>query len=724
MNKIISINIKGIILQIEEDAYERLKAYLEALKQYFDRHESKEEILDDIEMGIADMLNDILKNKASISLQDVEGVIQRMGNPKDFAGAFDDEESKEEKQNSTSDSKKTSRKRRLFRDPDNKVIGGVSSGIAAYFNMDPVWIRLFFVIGLFFGMSPIIYIILWAVMPEAKTMADKLEMKGENVTIENLEKRFQEEFSKIKEDLNSGKFGNKVGDFAEKSGRVLADVLKRILSIFGKIIGFGLVIFGLSLLVFMSLVLISAYTGTLDVPFTGIWNLFRSSGEVYHLLAISAFFVIFIPVISIIIGGIGLIAGRSIFPKGSWVKASVGGVWFISLLCLAGCLFYGFNQFSDQYKIEDKIVLNVNDSLTIKSDGPQFIKGLVKKNNAIGVYYNDSVFRKVNLSIRNSKDSSFYLEISKSSNGADVMLAEQNAKMISENYSISGNELLLSPYFQIVGDFRNQEVEMRVFIPQGKVFKVEKEILDYLMYRQGYEYENHEIADQYLMLVGDELLCLSCDSALVSRKEKEKLESKFINFNSIKISGAFDVKIRKADRYSYQLLNPNGRNIRAEQNGNTLELEILGPGALADGMPVVIINTPDLSKIVLEGANSVDLDWSGDNNIEIRSEGANQVKGNLECNNLILRVEGVGNIDLRGKSEFVEIKSEGGSKINLSDLESKYVEVVAEGVSSIEVWAIDRLKVKMEGTAVLKYKGNPSIEQENSGLAKIERKVE
>lgn len=724
MNKIISINIKGIILQIEEDAYERLKAYLEALKQYFDRHESKEEILDDIETGIAEMLNDILKSKPSISLQDVEAVIQRMGNPKDFAGVFEDEETSEEKQNSNTDNKNTSRKRRLFRDPDNKVIGGVSSGIAAYFNMDPVWIRLIFVIGLFFGMSPVIYIILWAVMPEAKTMADKLEMKGENVTIENLEKRFQEEFSKIKEDLNSGKFGNKVGDFAEKSGRVLADVLKRILSIFGKIIGFGLVIFGLSLLVFISVVLISAYTGTLDVPFTGIWNLFRSSGEVYHLFAISAFFVIFIPVISIITGGIGLIAGRSIFPKGSWVKASIGGVWFIALLSLAGCLFYGFNQFSDQYKIEDKIVLNVNDSLTIKAEGPEFIKGLVQKNNAIGVYYNDSVFRKVNISIRNSKDSNFYVEIIKSSNGADVMLAEQNAKLIEVHYSIVGNELKLSPYFQIKGDFRNQELDMRIFIPQGKHFTVDKEILDYVNYRPGYEYENHEIAGQTLMLAGDELLCLSCDSALISRKEKEKSESKFINFNTIKISGAFDVKIRKSDRYSYQLLNPNGRNIRAEQNANVLELEILGPGALADGMPVVIINTPDLSKIILEGANVVDLDWDGNNNMEIRSEGANQLKGNLECNNLILKVEGVGNIDLDGRAEFVEIKSEGGTKINLIGLESKYVEAIAEGVSNIEVWVIERLKVKMEGTAVLKYKGNPSIEQENSGLAKIERKVE
>ncbi|MCY7410503.1 MAG: PspC domain-containing protein, partial [Chitinophagales bacterium] len=183
MNKTVTINLSGIVFHIDDNAFEVLKRYLDNLKSHFANVQGKEEIIADIESRMAEMFSEkVGPSKDVIMIKDVQEVIDIMGRPEQVAG----DEEKAAPENKTADAGYyyEGMKKRFFRNPDDKVLGGVSSGIAAYFDVDPLWIRLAFVIMVLAGFSGIlIYIILWIIIPEANTAAEKLQMRGERVTV-------------------------------------------------------------------------------------------------------------------------------------------------------------------------------------------------------------------------------------------------------------------------------------------------------------------------------------------------------------------------------------------------------------------------------------------------------------------------------------------------------------------------------------------------------------
>lgn len=183
MNKTLNINLGGIPLIIDEDAYDRLDQYMHHLEIYFHDSEGRNEILTDIEARFAELLNERLKTKSIVDLEDVEAAIAIMGTAEDFES---EQQGEAYKRTRPAWDIKTGKK--LFRDPDDKVIGGVCSGLAAYFGIeDPIWVRLAFaVIFLTFGVGLLAYIILWAIVPEAKTASDRLAMMGEPANVRNI----------------------------------------------------------------------------------------------------------------------------------------------------------------------------------------------------------------------------------------------------------------------------------------------------------------------------------------------------------------------------------------------------------------------------------------------------------------------------------------------------------------------------------------------------------
>lgn len=202
MKTTITINLGGIVFHIDNDAYEMLHAYLLAVeKQFFDENERKE-IMADVETRLSELFKETLAAKRDVIMkEDVSKVIEIMGEPEDFV-----EDTEQETTSSRANSKrrKTEYKttRRLYRDPDSRVLGGVCGGLGAYFNTDPILFRILFIL-IFFGMGSglIIYIILWIAIPEASTTAQKLEMRGEPITIENIKKAVREEFENVKRNM-------------------------------------------------------------------------------------------------------------------------------------------------------------------------------------------------------------------------------------------------------------------------------------------------------------------------------------------------------------------------------------------------------------------------------------------------------------------------------------------------------------------------------------------
>jgi len=196
MKKTLNINIKGIIFYLDEDAYTKLNAYLEEIKTHFRNKKGQEEIINDIENRIVELFQQKLNDKKQvIVIADVEEIIGIMGHPVDF-----DEDSEEEL---TSQLNRQKGKKRLFRNIDDRMLGGVCSGLGSYFNIDATVVRIIFLLALFIGGSSIlVYLVLWIVIPPARTVSDRLEMQGDPVTISNIEKAFKEEMNEIKDKLD------------------------------------------------------------------------------------------------------------------------------------------------------------------------------------------------------------------------------------------------------------------------------------------------------------------------------------------------------------------------------------------------------------------------------------------------------------------------------------------------------------------------------------------
>jgi len=195
MKRTLTINLGGQVFHIDEDAYEELKAYLTRIEIHFTDPGERKEVMDDIERRMAELLQEKTGDKNRVTtLNDVREMMNILGDP-DEIGESGEEASPGKK----APQYRTSGYKRIYRNPDDRILGGVCGGLGAYFNINPLLFRILFVIFTFAGGSGLlVYIILWIVVPEARTRAQKMEMRGEPVTIENLGKTVREEFNEVR----------------------------------------------------------------------------------------------------------------------------------------------------------------------------------------------------------------------------------------------------------------------------------------------------------------------------------------------------------------------------------------------------------------------------------------------------------------------------------------------------------------------------------------------
>lgn len=199
MNKIFNINLGGYPFTIDEDAYKHLSHYLETIHNHFRSSEGYEEITSDIENRMAELFLEQIGERPIVTLKNVEAAIAIMGTPEEF-GAEPLYEDEHKSKGPKSDYKTG---KRLFRNPDDEVVGGVCSGIAAYFGIqDPLWIRiLWIVLTISGGFGIPVYIVLWVILPKAETASDRLMMRGENINVSNIGKIIEEEMENLSEKI-------------------------------------------------------------------------------------------------------------------------------------------------------------------------------------------------------------------------------------------------------------------------------------------------------------------------------------------------------------------------------------------------------------------------------------------------------------------------------------------------------------------------------------------
>lgn len=484
MRKTLNINLGGIAFIIDENAFELLHNYLEALKAKFKSETERDEIINDIEARIAEMLSQKLGDrKQVVSLEDVQYVTGIMGKPEDIAG----EESSATETTSTTYTSSTPYtssipvKRRLFRDPDDAKVGGVISGLCHYFGInDPVWVRLAVVILCFvsFGTMILIYFLLLIVIPKAMTSAEKLQMKGEPVNISTIEKEIKDAAHRTGESLNNLRREDgivaKIGHIIVAIFTFFAKFIAGIIIFIGLVVLFALIAGLLGVSIAGNVLFSEAPKLLVDNPFTiTLFNI----GVVLFVAA---------PVIGIIYAALRAILGAK--GRAPWLKWTLLGAWWIGVFLIGYAVLTNIGNFSSSGTKLDRFALmqpssgNIQVQLT-DSVGNPLLPGEDESEQDVnvgfhGVFINGVDFKdatsinvgKPELQLAASPNDSFYVDKIITSRGKSKTDAVKNTEYVRYNFSQKDSVLNLPSvaWLDKTGKYRAQNVRIRLSIPEGK----------------------------------------------------------------------------------------------------------------------------------------------------------------------------------------------------------------------------------------------------------------
>ncbi|HBL71955.1 MAG: PspC domain-containing protein [Bacteroidales bacterium] len=353
MKKTLSVNLGGTVFHIDEDAYASLTAYLNEVKHHLGDEASAEEVLNDIEHRMGELFNEWMQGRRQVvTMADVKKVIDILGRPEQYDTTTDNASDttsgdtgspRNEEQGYT---RYEHRRRKLYRDPEGAVLGGVTTGLSKFFGVSEVFFRLGFILLTFFGLSGVLmYILCWIVIPEAITASQRLEMEGEDVTIDNIEKKVKEEFDKargrVSNLVDNAHIEQNARSIGHGLGRFFVILAKGIVGLFSGIIG----LVGFILLMVLLFVLIAMATGS--VTFLSDWFvgcypleqlLHQPSTAVWVTLGL--ILVIAIPFISLFV----LLFGRSLNlkPTPKWLSWTALILWLagVALIIFAGLGFF------------------------------------------------------------------------------------------------------------------------------------------------------------------------------------------------------------------------------------------------------------------------------------------------------------------------------------------------------------------------------------------------
>ena len=224
MNKTVNINLANSLFHIDDTAYDKLRRYLESVKKSFAGTAGSDEIIADIEARVAELFLEKMENERQVITQkEVDAVINIMGQPEDYM--VDEDIFEDQPKTSKSTSRTSSSVKKLYRDTDQKYIGGVCSGLEHYLGFDALWIRLIFILlGVFTGFGFIAYILLWILVPEASTTSQKLDMTGKPINISNIERKVKEGFDDVADKVKNVDY-DKVGNKVKSSSKTFFDTI-------------------------------------------------------------------------------------------------------------------------------------------------------------------------------------------------------------------------------------------------------------------------------------------------------------------------------------------------------------------------------------------------------------------------------------------------------------------------------------------------------------------
>ncbi len=528
MNQTVTINISGIVFHIDLDAYEELKKYLNKIKSYFKNAEESEEIMTDIEARIAELFSEkITSDNQVIQSKDVEEVITIMGKPEQYVDEDEGHEDEPKRESFSSDQSTYSSEKKLFRDPDDRMIGGVAAGLAAYLGVEALWLRLFFVVALFVGFGFLLYIILWIVMSEAKTASDKLHMKGEPVNIDNIGKTFKDEADKMSENFkkHGQQYGKKAESAIESVFNFIGQILNGVFKVLGKVFGVAFLLIGTFFLVGLLGVLFGSETifsitsdGVFSISSKEFFNLIFISEDQFHIAIIGVAITIGLPIIMLIYAGVNLLfkvktyAGVSIGLFVLWVI----GVFMCAMVGIRMATELNYNESDTEIGVVKEVITDTEGDFHIAMTSYD-IPGngmLEDKYFSISIDEDSIYFSDIQLRIYESKTDSFEIEIEKDVEGFSRKDVTTKLNQMNYDYYLNNDSILLGNYISTLrhNKIRGQEVNVNLYLPVGKSIYLDKSLRRIIHNVANVtDTRDRKMLGKRWVMLADGLTCLDCD---------------------------------------------------------------------------------------------------------------------------------------------------------------------------------------------------------------------
>ncbi|WP_303311981.1 DUF2807 domain-containing protein [Hymenobacter sp. BT730] len=844
MKKNISINLQGLIFHIEEDGYEVLGRYLAEVRAHFSGYPGHDEIVSDIEGRIAELFAARLSStKQVITLGDVEEMTAKMGRVSEFQTAeeLDEDELHDAVVNGRmpeagaaasatatetrrlyrdmanrkiagvaagiaryfniealwvrlgfliclialpllfdnigldrlqeqlaswtliayvilwialpkrydipTESQQDPTFKKLYRDTDNGKVGGVSAGLAAYFKYDVVLFRLLFVLGIFAGFGIPLYIILWILLPEAKTASDRLRMRGDAVTLSGIDSNLRNQA------VEGGTTASNrpVGTFLEELFRNLSPLLSVLGSIIRIFVAVMLIIFGFFLLL-ATLIGLGAGVGILtseQFQLDGV-PAYTVFGELPWWFLLSAFLTSFIPALAMLLTGVGLLLRRTVLRRSA--ALTLLGLWMLGVV---GCVIGGI-QISRNYQEEGQ---NTQEQVF-----PTLTKNPVK----LDLHYLDrgSWAGSVLVAADSGAAVSVMREVTAKGPSEEEAARVAASSIIYRMRATNDSTLIFDNHFRYApgAHLRDQSLMLTLRLPRDRQYRMTRAFADWLGSEFFVNSTIPQDVERYTFRMrGNQLECINCPASALENNDADDDDNNdeddfnvnidsdgdddinielgrldfptdldayeggrrtFNNqgFSSIEVGGAYRVYVRRGDTYQVEAAGSERdlRNLRVETTGDRLTIHSRRDGLFGlSNMkePVLIrVQLPTLRHIELSGACRGDIAGFSGQALQVEQSGASTAKLNVNVPRLELELNGACKTAARGEARELRVEGSGVCQIEALNLRSNQATVDVSGASNARVRVTERLKAEATGSSHVYYTGNPSsVEKDESG---------
>ncbi|MBL7827172.1 MAG: PspC domain-containing protein [Saprospiraceae bacterium] len=717
MNKILNINLGGYAITIDDDAYEYLQAYLDNIRRRFSESEGRDEILEDIEARLGEIITGSMGSRTIVMLPDVEAAVNIMGKPEDFGSDETTSSSKNTHAKSGASTRSIRTGKRLYRDEEDAVVGGVCSGLTAYFGMtDPVWMRLIFVFLAFasFGFWLPAYILMWILVPPAKSAADRLAMRGEPINVDNIAKEVEEGFDRI---------GKKVNDIGSDSGKKAANNAQNVVNTgvtaIGQIFAFMIRFIVKFAGIIAILIAIGLFLGFGGAWITGIWALITAapyvdyfspfSGWVTWLGFANLFFLIGLP-----LAGLAMFFSRLLFKTRtpSWAGASMTFFWVINLVSAFALSSIAAREYRRSSTLSKNIDLSGITSDTIRIEGIRIDNDYTENFRDSKIFIDGwelEMNENIDIRVRRSNSGKFECTQSVTSRGRSREDALENANQTLFSIETADNKLRVPTGYAIQKGkkWKGQYIKVYIGVPDGKYIVFDNNIY----YRAGAEMD--EYADdndgnyisrrpnQVFQMTRQGLVCTECPHLGDRNYRSERHYERFI------LEGDLKAEIMKGDEFRVRI---EGDSKLVESVTTGEKITFTTNGKITNGAVRVIIETPVFTSLYALKTDEIVIRGFDEGQASITAREGSKIKAYLDVrDHLDIVLSGKSSLDLTGEGDDMDVNLTDGATLEAANWRANDAVISASDGSKARVYVKHNATIIGDATNNVRVDGGAEI---------------